>query len=114
MKSIEANNVVKTLRWISEIEKDKYPEIDVVLNKNNLYQCVIYLPLIDKTVIGLGDSKLESINNATKKASDLIDEYIRRTSYQNFKYKSDDYDYFLKEDSNQNLCIHLVEKGVKC
>ena len=63
MKRIDASKIIKTLNWIAQADEDGQSVLEPKLNKKGIYECEICLPLIDKTVIGLGDSKLESIDN---------------------------------------------------
>ena len=111
MKSIEANKVIKTLNWIAQADGDGQSVLEPTLNKKGIYECEIHLPLIGKTVIGLGDDKLESIDNATQQTSRLIDEYLEQhpiTIRNIFGGKR----YVLVEDENGYLCIHLMQEGV--
>ena len=64
MKQIEAKEVIKTLNWIAQADEDGQSVLEPTLNKKGIYECVVHLPLIEKTVIGIGDYKLESIDNA--------------------------------------------------
>lgn len=113
MKRIKANRIMKTLRFISKAGGGVVPVLEAKLNNNNLYECVIYLPLINKTVIGLGDDKLDSVDNATKKTEFLIDEYLKENPCFFWEFHSDS-DYVLEEDNDGNLCMHLLKKGVQC
>lgn len=108
MKRIEANKIIKTLNWIAQTDEDGQSVLEPKLNKKGIYECEICLPLIKKTVIGLGDSKIESIDNATQKTSSLIDGYLE--AYPNTKVKNifGDQKYVLEEDDNGFLCIHLM------
>ena len=108
MKRIEAKEVIKTLNWIAQTDEDGQSVLEPKLNKKGIYECEICLPLIKKMVIGLGDSKIESIDNATKKTSSLIDGYLEK--YPNTKVKNifGDQKYVLEEDDNGFLCIHLM------
>ena len=72
MKSINANKVVKTLHFIAKASDGDVPSLESKLNERGLYECVIELPLINKTVVGLGKSKLDSIDSATRISLDLI------------------------------------------
>lgn len=114
MKRIEANKIIKTLNWIAQADEDGQSVLEPKLNKKGIYECEIHLPLINKTVIGLGDSKLESIDNATQQTSNLIDEYLE--TYPDTK--EDDIfvnqRYVLEEDDNGYLCIHLMQEGAYC
>ena len=72
MKQIEAKEVIKTLNWIAQADEDGQSVLEPKRNRNGIYECLVHLPLIEKTVIGIGDYKLESIDNATKQSSKLI------------------------------------------
>ena len=111
MKRIEAKEIIKTLNWIAQADEDGQSVLEPKLNKKGIYECEIHLPLIEKTVIGLGDDKLESIDNATQQTSKLIDEYLEeypmtiRNIFCGEKY-------VLEEDDKGYLCIHLMQEGV--
>ncbi|MBQ9265727.1 MAG: hypothetical protein IJ186_01470 [Bacilli bacterium] len=114
MKSIDAKEVIKTLNRITQADVDAQPILEPKKNENGIYKCVVYLPLIDKTVIGIGDSKIESIDNATKQSSKLIDEYLEENPH----YITNDFfgesSYILVEDDNENLYIHLIGERTYC
>lgn len=114
MKQIEANEVVKTLNWIAQIDDNGQSVLEPKLNRNGIYECTISLPLIDKTVIGLGDDKLDSIDNATKQTSQLIDEYVNKNPDFKIKNVFGNAKYILEEDEKGYLCIHLMQKGTIC
>lgn len=114
MKQIEAKEVIKTLNWIAQADEDGQSVLEPMLNKKGVYECVIKLPLIKKTVIGIGDYKLESIDNATKQSSKLIDEYLEKNPNCEVKKMFGDSRYFLEEDDNGYLCIHLMQEGAYC
>lgn len=111
MKQIEAKEVIKTLNWIAQSDDSSESIFEPKLNCDGIYECRISLRFIKKTVIGLGDSKLDAIDNATKQTSKIIDEYIK----ENPKFKLKDIfgnaEYILEEDDNGYLCIHLIQKG---
>ena len=108
MKSIEAKEVVKTLNWIAQANEDGEPVLKPVFNKDKgVFECIIHLPLINKTIVGIGEDKLEAIDNASKQASKLIDEYLN--SYPGIVLK----DYFggeryVLEEDNGSLTIRLT------
>ena len=114
MKQIEAKEVIKTLNWIAQADEDGQSVLEPMLNKKGVYECVIQLTLIKKTVIGIGDYKLESIDNATKQSSKLIDEYLEENPNCEVKKMFGDSRYFLEEDDNGYLCIHLIQEGAYC
>ena len=113
MKSIDAKNVIKTLSWVSETSDDASPILESKLNKEGMYECVINLPHVNKTVIGLGSSKLESIQNVPEKASDLIDEYLRENTKEIHKFNINKSGYVLEEDNQGNLYIHVNKEGAR-
>ena len=109
MKRIEANKVIKTLNWIAQADEDGQSVLEPKLNKKGIYECEIRLPLIEKTVIGLGDDKLESIDNATQQTSNLIDEYLDEYPKTEIRNVFGNQRYVLEEDDSGYLCIHLIE-----
>ena len=112
MKRIEANKVIKTLNWIAQADEDGQSVLEPKLNKKGIYECEIRLPLIEKTVIGLGDDKLESIDNATQQTSNLIDEYLEEYPETTVRNVFGNQRYVLEEDDSGYLCIHLMQEGV--
>lgn len=114
MKQIEAKEVIKTLNWIAQADEDGQSVLEPTLNKKGIYECVVHLPLIEKTVIGIGDYKLESIDNATKQSSKLIDEYLEENPEYEVKDAFGGSRYILEEDDNGYLCIHLMQEGAYC
>ena len=114
MKQIEAKEIIKTLNWIAQADEGGQSVLEPKRNKNGIYECLVYLPLIEKTVIGIGDCKLESIDNATKQSSKLIEEYLEENPYYEIKNLFGDSRYVLEEDDNGYLCIHLMQEGVYC
>ena len=109
MKRIEANKIIKTLNWIAQADEDGQSVLEPKLNKKGIYECEIHLPLIEKTVIGLGDDKLESIDNATQQTSKLIDEYLEDYPETTIRNIFGDQRYVLEEDDSGYLCIHLIQ-----
>ena len=114
MKQIEAKEVIKTLNWIAQADEDGQSVLEPKRNRNGIYECLVHLPLIEKTVIGIGDYKLESIDNATKQSSKLIDEYLEENPNCEVKNIFGDSKYVLEEDDNGYLCIHLMHEGAYC
>lgn len=106
MKSINAEKIIKTINWIAN--DDNSDSLLEPIKKGGVYVCEICLPLIEKTVIGIGDSKVESIGNAAEQASNLIDEYLANNPNINVENYFDDKIYVLEEDSNGCLSIHVV------
>ena len=111
MKQIEAKEIIKTLNWIAETDQDGQSVIEPILNKKGIYECFVHLPLINKTVIGIGKDKLESIDNATTQASRLIDEYLKENPTYKFNDMFGTSRYVLEQDDNGHLCIHLIQEG---
>ena len=109
MKRIEAKEIIKTLNWIAQADEDGQSVLEPKLNKKGIYECEIHLPLIEKTVIGLGDDKLESIDNATQQTSKLIDEYLEDYPETTIRNIFGDQRYVLEEDDGGYLCIHLIQ-----
>jgi len=112
MKEINADNVVKVLNWITQIKDNVQSEIEPKLNKNGIYECQIQLPKIDALVVGIGKSKLESIDSATQKASKLIDEYIEKYPSEKIKNSINQYRYTLEEDDDGFLTFHLRRESI--
>ena len=111
MKSIEANKIVKTLNWIAQVSEDDPSIIEPKLNEEGIYVCEIYLPLIEKIVIGLGDNKLESINNATQQTSNIIDEFLKENPKIKIRNMFSNQRFVLEEDDNGHLCIHMIKEN---
>lgn len=78
MKQIDATNILKTMNWMMSVDENNQTSLEPILNKQGMYECDINLSLIEKTVIGIGASKIESIDNATTKAAQLIDEFLEK------------------------------------
>ena len=114
MKQIEAKEVIKTLNWIAQADEDGQSILEPKRNRNGIYECLVHLPLIEKTVIGIGDYKLESIDNATKQSSKLIDDYLEKNPDCRVKNMFGDSRYVLEEDDNEYLCIRLKQEGAYC
>lgn len=114
MKQIEAKEVIKTLNWIAQADEDGQSVLEPKCNKNGIYECLVHLPLIEKTVIGIGDYKLESIDNATKQSSKLIDQYLEENPNYEIENMFGNSRYVLEEDDNGYLCIHLMQEGAYC
>jgi hypothetical protein len=114
MKQIEAKEVIKTLNWIAQADEDGQSVLEPKRNRNGIYECLVRLPLIEKTVIGIGDHKLESIDNATKQTSKLIDEYLEENPDCEVKNMFGNSRYVLEEDDNECLYIHLMQEGACC
>lgn len=112
MKTIKAKNVIKTLNWIAQADVDDESVLEPKLNQKGFYECAVHLPIIEKTIIGIGDSKLESIENATKETSKLIDQYLEEHSETKLKNVIDSSRYILEEDDEGCLYIRFAEKGV--
>ena len=108
MKSISADKVIKTINWM--VNDDYNDSLLESIRKDDLYVCEIRLPLIEKTVIGIGDSKIDSIDNATKQASNLIDEYLSASPHVTVENYFNVKEYVLEEDDNGYLSIHLKKR----
>lgn len=114
MKSIEAKNLIKTLNWIVQTDGDDESVIKPKLNQKGFYECTVHLPVIEKTIIGIGDSKLESIENATNETSKLIDQYLEENPDYELKNVFDPSRYIFEEDDKGFICIHFTAKGANC
>ncbi len=108
MKSINADKVIKTINWIAN--DDNSDSLLQPFKKDDVYVCEIYLPLIEKTIIGIGDSKVDSINNAAEQTSKLIDEYLSKNPTTSIKDYFGGKQYILEEDDNGNITIRLKDK----
>ena len=109
MKSINADKIIKTINWM--VNDDYNDSLLEPIRKDDLYVCEIRLPLIEKTVIGIGDSKIDSIDNATKQASTLIDEYLSANPNVTVENYFNGKEYVLEEDDNGYLSIHLKKEN---
>lgn len=114
MKQIEANEVIKTLDWIAQTGEGCQPVLEPTLVKEGIYECLIYLPLVEKTVIGIGGYKLESIDNATKQSSKLIDDYLKKNPDYELKSSFSGPRCILREDDNGYLSIHFIQERTYC
>ena len=109
MKTIKANELIKTLDWIAQFGKGTTPIPEPKLNQNGSYECLIYIPLIEKTVIGLGDSKIEAVDNAAHQSSKIIDEYMENHDIE-LKRTLGPGEYILEEDDSGYVSIYLMPK----
>ncbi len=112
MKKIDAKNIIKTMNWIMSIDEESQTSIEPILNKKGIYECAVNLPLIDKVVIGIGDSKISSIDNATIKTSQLIDTFLDNNPtfiIQNFFGENK---YFLEESDDGFLSIRISTPSI--
>ena len=112
MKMINAKEVIKTLNWIAQVDEDGQSILEPILNDKRIYECQIDLPLIEKTVVGLGISKIASIDNATRQASRLIDEYLENDKSIVVKDYFKGNDYILEEDDNGFLYLYLSKNNI--
>ena len=112
MKRIEANKILKTFNWIWHADKEYKTVLEPILNEDNIYEFEIHLPLINKTVIGLGDDKMESIDNATQQASNLIDEYVEKHPEAPAINGFGDWRYVLEEDDGGHLRLYISQNKV--
>ncbi|MCI6215620.1 MAG: hypothetical protein MR659_00820 [Mollicutes bacterium] len=111
MKQIDATDLMKTLDWIAQTDDNGQSVIKPVLNKRGVYECFINLPLIKKTVIGIGETKIESIDNASKQSSKLIDSYMKEHPKIIINESFTEDKYILKEDGKGYLSIGFITKG---
>ncbi len=114
MKRIDAKEVIKTLNWISQSDEDGQAVLEPKLNGKGTYECIVHLPLIEKTVIGIGDTKLESIDNASKESSKLIDKYLEDNPDSAVKNAFGESEYVLEEDEKGYLCIRMIQERELC
>ena len=110
MKVIDAKDVIKTLNWIAQTSQDVLSVLEPKKKANDLYECEIYLPLIAKTTVGFGDSKIDAIDNATHQASKLIDEYLNHNPLFVLRNELQDYKYLLEEDDEGYLNLRLINQ----
>lgn len=109
MKTIDASNIVKTLNFKCALSKDGYTSIETARDENGIYRCECYLPIINKTIIGIGDSSIEAVDNAYTKASAIIDEYL--TDHPGLIDKEDleDSRFILEEDEHGFLSLEVIQ-----
>lgn len=107
MKQIDAKDVIKIINWISQSDEDGQTVLEPTLTDRGAYTCAIHLPLLQKTVVGIGNTKLESIDNATKESSKLIDEYLKCNP--EFEAKELIKGHYILEEENGCLCIRLKQ-----
>ena len=108
MKKIDAKNIVKTFCWIAQAGEDGGAVLEPILNKDKgIYECVIALPLIEKTVIGIGDHKIDAIDNATQQTAKLIDKYLEENPEIELRNLFGGTDYVLEEDDKGSIGIYL-------
>lgn len=110
MKRINARNVMRVMMW-NISDKGSRDCLEPIKQKDGTYICKFYLDFIQKTIVGIGDSKIECIDNATKEGSKLIDEY-KSNNPELLEILTDpcenDYNYELTEDDEGNLDLHIL------
>ena len=114
MKRIEVKEIVMLVNWISQVDEKLADEIfSPKKNEEGDWISEVRLPLIDKTVIGLGQDKLVSIKNMAVKASQLIKEYMKEHPKIKVKdlFGADCYD--LVEDDDGYISIEISKKEIK-
>lgn len=114
MKRIEVKEIVTVVNWVSQVDEELADEIlSPKKNKDGDWTSEVKLPLINKTVIGLGKDKLESIKNMAIKASQLIEEYTKEHPEIKVKdlFGADCYD--LIEDNDGYVSIEISNKERK-
>ena len=109
MKTINAEKVTKVLNWIIQHDDEMDAVIEPTLNKYGFYECSITLPIIEKTIIGLGDRKIDSIENATSQASILIDDYLANHPSEYVEDSSNE-TYILEENDEGLLSMYIQIK----
>lgn len=114
MREIKANNIIKTLNWIIQTNDEEPFILEPVKGDEGLYRCVIHLSLVDKTIIGLGKDKLESIDNATSQSSIQISNYVENHPDVVIEELLNTNDYILQEDDEVNLSIHKIKRRENC
>lgn len=105
MKQIDAKNIIKTMNWIMTVNEDNQTILEPIQNSLGIFECEIKLPLINKTVIGIGDCKIDSIDNATTKAVHLIENYLKQNPSFEIKNILDDKKYLLEETNKGFLTL---------
>lgn len=114
MKKIDAHYLLKTMSWVCKKCDCKSHDLEPKLNKHGFYECKIYLPILDKIVVGLGETKIDSIDNVTKQSSLLIDEYLQNNPDVLFENEFKNKPYILEEDDSGNLVLCITKKGAHC
>ena len=114
MKQIDATEVIKTLNWISQLDEEGQTVLEPKLNGKGVYECIVHLPLIEKTVIGIGDTKLESIDNVAKESSKLINGFLDDNPELIVKNALGESQDVLEEDENGYLCIRMIQEREIC
>lgn len=112
MRQIDAKNLMRCVEWIESHDKNAQFILEPRINKEGLYESITFLPLIEKTVIGIGNNKLDSIDNVANEAVRLIDEYVKDHPEEEIKNQDflKDCVEILKEDDNGNLSIYCGPK----
>ena len=109
MKKINGRNVMRVMCW-NISDKGSYDCLTPIRQKDGTYLCKFYLDFIQKTVVGIGNSKIECVDNATRQGSLLIDEY-KSNNPDLLEILNDpcenEYDYELTEDDKGNLDLHV-------
>ena len=114
MKRIDAKNIVKTFCWIAQAGEDGGVVLEPILNKDKgIYECIINLPLIEKTVIGIGDHKIDAIDNATQQTAKLIDKNLKDNPEIELRNLFGGSDYVLEEDDKGSIGIYLKKPNKK-
>lgn len=109
MKTVDAKNFTKTFDWIFSLTNDVKQNISNSKNDDG-YLCTIFLPLINKTIVGLGDTSLEAVDKATTQCSKLIDEYLKTNKSPQIRPLFGNKNCFLEENENGEIIIHLREE----
>ena len=65
-------------------------------------------------MIGIGETKIESIDNASKQSSKLIDSYMKEHPKIVINESLSEDKYILKEDDKGYLSISFITKGEDC
>lgn len=75
------------------------------------YRTEIYLPLVRKVVIGLGETKLISIENAAIECEKYIDEYVNDHPEFGSKYDLQKTKYIFTE-TDDSLTLSITERDI--
>lgn len=111
MKTIDASNIVKTMNFKCAVSSDEVNSIVTIRDRNGIYRSECYLPLIDKTIIGIGNSSIEAVDNTYLKASAIIDEYLEDHPDLIDKEFLEDSNYVLEEDEYGFLSLEVINKS---
>lgn len=107
MKQINGKHVTKVINWCFNFLRDCQTIMQPNQVSDGLYECVIDIPKVDKTVIGIGACEIDAIDNATTKASALIDEYMKNHPSTQITNYFENMNYILEENNEGFVSIRI-------